>query len=205
MSIMGYNGAAIVAMIGKDCVAIASDNRFGVQAQTVTCDFKKVFKMENTTYIGLAGLASDVQTMADRLRFRVNLYNLTEHREIAPKTLMHLTSSMLYEKRFGPYFIEPIIAGLDPKTGKPFVASCDLIGCPNEPSDFVVAGTATDQLYGTCESLWKPDLEPEDLFEVISQALLNAVDRDAVSGWGATVHVITKDKVVTRTLKGRMD
>ena len=32
--------------------------------------------------------------------------------------------------------------------------------------------------------------EPEDLFETISQALMNAVDRDALSGWGATVHVM---------------
>ena len=31
---------------------------------------------------------------------------------------------------------------------------------------------------------------PEQLFETISQALLNAVDRDAVSGWGGVVHVM---------------
>ena len=32
--------------------------------------------------------------------------------------------------------------------------------------------------------------EPDDLFETISQALLNAVDRDALSGWGAVVHIL---------------
>ncbi len=48
--------------------------------------------------------------------------------------------------------------------------------------------------------------EPEDLFETISQTLLNAVDRDAFSGWGAIVHGCrTPDKILTRTLKGRMD
>lgn len=31
---------------------------------------------------------------------------------------------------------------------------------------------------------------PDDLFETISQALLNAVDRDAVSGWGGVVHIM---------------
>jgi len=30
----------------------------------------------------------------------------------------------------------------------------------------------------------------EALFETTSQALLNAVDRDALSGWGAIVHVM---------------
>lgn len=46
---------------------------------------------------------------------------------------------------------------------------------------------------------------PEDLFETISQALLNAVDRDALSGWGANVYIIEKDKVTKRLLKGRQD
>ena len=55
---------------------------------------------------------------------------------------------VLFCHRFGPYFVEPIIAGLHPKTYEPYIASCDLIGCPNEPEDFVVSGTCADQLYG---------------------------------------------------------
>ena len=55
------------------------------------------------------------------------------------------------------------------------------------------------------ESLWEPNLPAEDLFETISQTLLNAVDRDAYSGWGAVVWIITKDGVTKRWLKARMD
>jgi len=201
---MAYNGGAIVAMKGKNCVAIASDNRFGVQALTLSTNFQKVFEITDKCYIGLAGLATDVQTLAEKLRYRVNMYRLQEERVISPKTFSHLVSSTLYEKRFGPYYAEPVIAGVDAK-GEAFICSTDLIGCTTFPADFVVSGTADQQLYGMCESLWEEGLEPEDLFETISQALLNAVDRDAISGWGATVHVITPDKVITRTLKGRMD
>lgn len=32
MSIMAYNGGCVVAMKGKDCVAVATDHRFGIQA-----------------------------------------------------------------------------------------------------------------------------------------------------------------------------
>ncbi len=60
---MSYNGGAIVAMKGKNCVAIASDLRYGVQAQTITFDFQKVFEMNDKLYLGLAGLATDVQTV----------------------------------------------------------------------------------------------------------------------------------------------
>lgn len=71
--------------------------------------------------------------------------------------------------------------------------------------DFVVAGTCSENLYGMAESLYRPDMDPEELFEVASQALLSAVDRDALSGWGAVVHIITLDGVTTRRLKARMD
>ena len=156
-------------------------------------------------YIGLSGLATDIQTVHDRLKFRLKLYLLRENREMKPKTFMSMVSNLLYERRFGPYFIEPVIAGLEPKTNKPFICSLDLIGCPMETEDFVVAGTCAEQLYGMCESLWEPDMDADTLFEATSQALLNAQDRDAVTGWGGVVHIIEKDKVTTRTLKGRMD
>ncbi|KAK3108763.1 hypothetical protein FSP39_015147 [Pinctada imbricata] len=202
---MEYNGAAIIAMTGKNCVAIAADRRYGVQAQTVATDFQKIFEMGPRLFVGLPGLATDVQTVSQRLKFRLNLYELRENRRIKPKTFMSMVSNLLYERRFGPYFVEPVIAGIDPKTSQPYIASMDLIGCPMVTEDFVVSGTCSEQMYGMCESLWEPDLEPDDLFETISQALMNAVDRDAVSGWGGIVYVIEKDKVTIRELKARMD
>ncbi|OMJ11230.1 Proteasome subunit beta type-3, partial [Smittium culicis] len=60
---MNYNGSAIVAMAGKGCVAIAADKRLGQQALTVDMEFEKIFPISNKTYIGLPGLATDVQTL----------------------------------------------------------------------------------------------------------------------------------------------
>ncbi|CAH0548767.1 unnamed protein product [Brassicogethes aeneus] len=205
MSILGYNGGAMVAMKGDKCVSIAADKRFGIQAQTITCDFKKVFDMGPRLYVGLPGLATDVQTVMEKLRFRKNLYELKENRTMTPEVFGAMLSSMLYEKRFGPFFVEPVIAGLHPTTHEPFICNMDLIGCINQPDDFVVGGTASAQLYGMCEALWEPNLGPEDLFETTAQALINAFDRDAISGWGATVYIIEKDKVTVRDIKTRMD
>jgi 20S proteasome subunit beta 3 len=99
-SIMSYNGGCVVAMSGKDCVAIATDRRFGIQAMTLSTEFQKIFPINDNVYIGLAGLATDVQTLAETFRFKVNMYKLYEEREIKPKTFAHLVSSTLYEKRF---------------------------------------------------------------------------------------------------------
>ena len=60
---MEYNGGAIVAMVGKDCIAIASDTRLGQQALTISTQFPKIFPVTDRLYLGLAGLATDVQTL----------------------------------------------------------------------------------------------------------------------------------------------
>jgi 20S proteasome subunit beta 3 len=118
-----------------------------LQAQTISCDFQKIFKMGDRLYVGLPGLATDVLTVSAQMKARTALYKLREEREMRPETFMNMTSSLLYERRFGPYFIEPLIAGLE-DDGTPFIASTDLIGCPMIPTDFVVGGTCSEQLYG---------------------------------------------------------
>lgn len=191
-------------MTGKDCIAIACDLRLGMQSIGISNNFEKIFNYGNI-YLGLTGLATDVISLSEVFRLKTNLYKMKEGRDIEPDTFANLVSSTLYQKRFGPYFIGPVVAGLNSKTGKPFICSFDLIGNIDFAQDFAVAGTASDQLFGMCESLWEPDLEPEELFEIISQSLLNAVDRDALSGWGAVVYIVTKDKVTKRLLKTRQD
>ncbi|VVA09643.1 PREDICTED: proteasome [Prunus dulcis] len=51
--------------------------------------------------------------------------------------------------------------------------------------DFVVAGTASESLYGACEAMFKSEmeLEPEEFFEIVSQALLSSDDQDCLSGF----------------------
>jgi hypothetical protein len=127
MSIFEYNGSAIIAMVGKECVAIGSDLRFGVQLQTMTTDCKKVYQMHDRLFLGLGGLGTDAQTMYEKLVFRLNMYKLREERNIKPSTFGHLVSNVQYEKRFGPYFVSPVIAGLEPDN-KPFVCGMDSIG-----------------------------------------------------------------------------
>jgi 20S proteasome subunit beta 3 len=205
-NIMHYNGGCVVAMAGDGCFAIASDRRFGLRQTTVACNAHHIFGFgaKEQVQVGFTGLMTDVQTVEQKLRFRTNMFALREDRDMSPKALAQLISTMLYEHRFGPYFVEPVIAGLDER-GKVFLCATDLIGAPVYTDDFVVAGTASESLYGMCESVWAPGLGPDDLFETISQALTASLDRDCLSGWGAEVRVVTADRIITRYLQARMD
>lgn len=204
MSIMEINGGACVAMAGKECFVIASDNRLGEQFKTISMEVPKLHIINDRVVIGLTGLRSDQQTFAAKLNFRNKMYKLREQRDISGKALTALVASMLYEQRFGPWFVEPVIGSID-ENGKVFLCAMDLIGAPCEPEDYVCSGTCSEALHGMCESLWRPNLGPEELFEVVAQAMLASCDRDCLSGYGATIMIVTKDKITTRLVKGRMD
>lgn len=52
------------------------------------------------------------------------------------------------------------MAGLK-EDNKPFISAFDLIGAPVMTDDFVVGGTCTNNLYGMCESLYRPNMVSE--------------------------------------------
>jgi len=204
MSILTHNGGTVLAMTGKNCVAIASDKRLGEGFSTQSFNCVKIHEMNDKIMVGLAGLNSDTITVRQDLEYKMKLFELREDRQMPVDMFRVMLGKVLYKARFGPWFTEPVVAGLNEKN-EPMITCYDLIGCDSPAPDFCVSGTATDQLFGVCESFWKPDMDEEELFECISQSMLSALDRDCMSGWGAVVKIMTPDKIITRHLKGRMD
>jgi 20S proteasome subunit beta 3 len=129
-SIDEYNGSAVVAMQGHECVAIATDTRLGVQMKTISTDFQKVFQINDSILLGMTGLATDIQTASSLFKHKCNMYKLREGEELNVSMFASMVGSSLYEKRFGPYFVTPIVAGLEKKNGKycPYLCNYDYIG-----------------------------------------------------------------------------
>ncbi|XP_050940917.1 proteasome subunit beta type-3-like [Cucumis melo] len=94
------NGSAVVAMVGKNCFAIASDRRLGVQLQTIATDFQKIYRIHDKLFLGLSGLGTDAQTLYQRLVYQHKLYQLREERDMKPETFASLVSARLYEKSY---------------------------------------------------------------------------------------------------------
>ena len=62
-SLLPSPSSLTVAMAGKDCVAIGSDLRFGVNLSTLATDYKKVYKIHDQLFLGLSGLLTDAETL----------------------------------------------------------------------------------------------------------------------------------------------
>lgn len=70
-----------------------------------------------------------------------------------------------------------------------------------EGADFRVVGTSTESMLGACEAFYKPNLPPNELFEVACQSMVSALGRDALSGWGAVVHVLYASSIAATAMQ----
>ncbi len=207
------NGGSMMAMAGNNCVAIAVDKRFGSGPQMINVIPRTVLAPHSQVMIGLVGLEGDVQSLAKEVSIQISTKmerylgfgdSLTRDRRISPKSASLLMSHLLYRRRNGPYYVEPIIAGLEKvsnKNGgaakegsaieyKPFLCAQDLIGAQSKSTQFVCSGAASKSLYGTAEAMWRPDLTPDELVQVLGRAFLSAMERDCLSGYGAVLYLM---------------
>lgn len=199
-----FYGGSILAMTGKNCVSIVSDYRLGNSSITVSKSFRRVFKITDRILLGLCHFLPDGQHLLKKVEKHVSLFKLAEGRDIEPEEFANLLSALLYSNRSSPLYTTPVVAGLTSK-GEPYVCDMDSLGAKSEPEGFVADGSAGNNLMGLCEALYRENMDEEDLFTTSIQAFLNAVDRDALSGWGAECVILSPGKCVTRSVKGRCD
>lgn len=183
-------GAASVAIKCKDGVVLGSDRR-ATWGYTVTNKAtRKVFKI--TENIGLCsyGLIGDFQILVRIMRAQAKLYELDAGQRITTQSLAKLVSNFLYSRKMAPLYTNLIVAGVD-KDG-PKLYTLDALGSLI-PEDYGATGTGMLLSMGILEAEYKPDLTVEQGVKLVEKAIRNSIKRDAMSGNGIDLLIITKD------------
>eukprot|EP00730_Choanoeca_flexa_P008662 TRINITY_DN12517_c2_g8_i2.p1 TRINITY_DN12517_c2_g8~~TRINITY_DN12517_c2_g8_i2.p1 ORF type:complete len:178 (+),score=21.77 TRINITY_DN12517_c2_g8_i2:238-771(+) len=156
------NGGTVLGIAGEDYALIASDTRLSEGYEIHSRNSPKCFQLAPHTVLGCAGFHGDVLTLIKRLEARHVQYKQKHHKEMSTPACAQMLATMLYGKRFFPYYTYNILAGID-KEGKGCVFSFDPVG--SYEREFVRAG-------GTASSLLQPLLDNQVKFDVTMAALL---------------------------------
>nr|QBH72803.1 proteasome subunit beta type [Carausius morosus] len=196
------NGGSIVAIAGDDYAVIASDTRLSAGFSVYTREQSKLFKLSDMTVLGATGCWCDTLTLTRILEARMHMY-LHEHQKcMSTAAVAQMLSTMLYYKRFFPYYVANILAGLDDE-GKGCIFSYDPIGhC--ERSQFRAGGSAgallqplLDNQIGlkNMENVEKHPIGMEKALAVLKDVFISAAERDIYTGDSILIKIITKDGV----------
>ncbi len=183
-------GAVGVAIKCKDGVVLGNDRRATWGYTVTNKSTRKVFKI--TDYIGIAayGLIGDFQILVKIMRAQANLYELEAGNRISTRSMGKLVSNYLYSRKMYPLYTNLVIAGVD-KEG-PKLYTLDAIGSLM-PDDYGTAGTGMLLSIGILEAEYKQDMTVEDGAKLVEKAILNSTKRDAMTGNGIDLLIITED------------
>lgn len=123
------NGGSTVAVAGEDFVVVASDTRltdgrYGILSRNVS----KMFQLTDESVLAACGCWADVLSLTKLINARIQMYKYNHNRSMKTPSTAQMLANMLYSKRFFPYSVRNILAGLD-EEGKGVVYGYDPVGC----------------------------------------------------------------------------
>jgi proteasome beta subunit len=139
-----------------------------------------------------AGGVGDAQQIARILTVECNLYQIRRSRPITVGATATLLSNYLNQNRYFPYYVQLLVGGVDEHG--PSVYSVDAMGGATKEEEIVATGSGSPMAYGVLEDRFTPKMSEDEAIDLAIRGLKSAMKRDAGSGEGVHVVVITKDK-----------
>ena len=191
-------GATAVGIKCKDGVVLGNDRRATWGYTVTNKTTQKLFKITDNIGMAAYGLIGDFQFVSRVLKAQAALYELDANDKIGTKSIAKMVSNMLYARKMAPLYTNLIIAGVD-KDG-PQVYTLDALGSLI-PEEFGATGTGMLLSMGILEADYKPDMPVEDGVKLVEKAIRNSIKRDAMSGNGIDLLIITKEGAEERRIE----
>jgi len=190
-------GATAVGITFDSGVVLAAEKRISFGTYVVSKTGKKTFRITDHVGAACAGMVADMQILIRQIEAFAKIKALEMRRQIPPNSIAKMVSVMLFERRYFPLLTQVIIGGVD---SKPVIYTLDPLGSLL-PDDFAAAGTGAEIAIGVLESAYKPSMTEKDAKDLAVKSIRSAVSRDAASGDGVDMLVITKKGCKEESIK----
>jgi len=185
-------GTTTIGLVFTEGVILATEKRATMGYMIASKRAKKVYQVADRIGMTTAGGVGDAQQLARILTVECNLYQIRRSRSITVGASSTLLSNYLNQNRFFPYYVQLLVGGVDEHG--PSVYSVDAMGGATKEDEIVATGSGSPMAYGVLEDRYHTGMTMDEAIDLAIRALKAAMKRDAGSGEGIHVVVITKDQ-----------
>jgi proteasome beta subunit len=190
-------GTTTVGIVCKDGVVLASDKMATMGFYIASKDVLKIAQVNDRIAMTIAGGVGDAQALIRWMKAEIKLYELKNGRRMSVEAAATLLANILSQYKFYPFFVQILVGGMDDK-GRIF--SVDMLGGVTEET-YTATGSGSPIAMGLIEELYTEGYELKDGVRTAVRAVNAAAKRDAASGEGVSVMVITKNGAELLTAK----
>ena len=182
-------GATAVGVTFDGGIVLASEKRIAFGNFLVSKSSKKTFSITSKVGATCAGLVADMQILSLQISALAKIRKMDLKRDVPPNTIAKMMSNMMYERRYFPLLTQVIVGGV---VDKPVMYTLDPLGSVL-PDEYAAVGTGAEMALGVLDPQFKPNMTKEKAVDLAKRAVRSAALRDAASGDGIDMLVITKD------------
>ncbi|MDE0912949.1 MAG: proteasome subunit beta [Candidatus Poseidoniales archaeon] len=181
-------GTSTIGITFNGGVVVGADHRATMGHFIANKSVKKLFKISNNVALTTAGLVGHAQSLSRVLAAELRLYELKRSKQMTVKGAATLTANILGGR---PHYVQLLIVGTD--ADGPSVYSIDSAGGAI-PDVYCATGSGSPFMYGVLEDQYKDGMTQNQALKVAAKSLLASAQRDAASGNGMDLAVITEAK-----------
>lgn len=180
-------GTSTIGITFDGGVVVGADHRATMGHFIANKSVKKLFNISDYVALTTAGLVGHAQSLSRTLAAELKLYELKQGKHMTVKGAATLTANILVGR---PHYVQLLIVGVDSSGSS--VYSIDSAG-GSIPDVYCATGSGSPYMYGVLEDQFKMNMSQKDALKVAAKALLASAQRDAASGNGMDLAVITPE------------
>jgi len=180
-------GTSTIGITFDGGVVVGADHRATMGHFIANKSVQKLFRIADNMALTTAGLVGHAQSLARTLAAELRLYELKQGNLMTVKGAATLTANILVGR---PHYVQLLIVGVD--DSGPSVYSIDSAG-GSIPDVYCATGSGSPYMYGVLEDQYREGMTEKSALQVAAKSLLASAQRDAASGNGMDLAVITAD------------
>ena len=178
-------GTTVLAAVYDEGVVIAGDRQATDGFQVGERRIEKVFEIDKTAAVAVAGVAGLAIEMAKLFQVQVEFYEKIEGAMLSLEGKANFLSNWLksnLDMAFYGLIVVPIFAGYDSKQAQGRIFKYDAIGGRYDESAYYAIGSGGKDARSTLKKLYRTGLSRDEVLKIVAEALWDAADEDLGTG-----------------------
>lgn len=180
------HGTTVLALVYSDGVLMAGDRLATEGSQVGTRDIEKVFKIDETCLMAIAGVAGPAVEMMKVFRLELEHYQKLEDRELTFEGKANRLSFLLRQNlpaAMQGLVVMPLFCGYDHEKGCGRIYKFDITGGRYSEEDYYATGSGGKDARSSLKKTFRHrDFSRSAAIEATVEALTDAADEDRATG-----------------------
>ena len=187
MAFQYFPGATAVGISFNNGVLLASERRISFGNFVVNKNTKKTFVLTENVGAACAGMVADMNVLARQVAALSKIRRFETRRDLPTNSVAKLMSVIMFERRYFPLLTQVIVGGYDVK---PQIYTLDPLGSLL-PDEYAAVGSGAEMALGVLDAQFNSKMKEEDARNLAIKSIRSSIQRDASSGDGIDILIIS--------------